>query len=185
MIITRSRVDQTDVRRIQPTARKRAHRHRLISSERHDIERFLAFARVFSGAVPDADIIRTLEPFVVLGRETYHGAALRADEIVGGNTHGPAQARGHADDLVGGMDRVRPADLRDRFHLLDAREHLDADDRRLQAEQTDEIGGHAREVDLFRCPLLHGVISLAAYAAILVSLDGSGKRVPPLFHHAS
>ncbi len=41
----------------------------------------------------------------------------------------------------------RPADLRDRGHLLDARKHLDADHRRLEAKQAVQIGHHAGQIE--------------------------------------
>ena len=51
-------------------------------------------------------------------------------------------------------------DLRDRRHLLDAREHLDADHGRLQPKQAVEIGHHAGQIERFRRRLLlHGVNS--------------------------
>src|SRR5437763_375157 len=80
------------------------------------------------------------EPLFILWREADHRAALVAYEIVAGNADGPAEARGHADDLVGGVDRIRPPDLRDRLHVGDAREQLHADHRRLQPQQVVEIG---------------------------------------------
>jgi hypothetical protein len=52
---------------------------------------------------------------------------LRADEIFAGDADSPAKPRGHADDLVGGVNRAGTQDFRDRRHLLDGRKHLDAD----------------------------------------------------------
>ena len=89
--LARRRVDQADVRRIEPPAGKRAHRQRLILAERNHVERLLALARVLGGTVPDADIVFTGEPIVVLGAKPDHRAALRADEIVGGNADSPAE----------------------------------------------------------------------------------------------
>jgi hypothetical protein len=105
--------------------------------------------------MPDTDIIFTGEPFFVPGAEPDHGAALRADEIVGGDADGPAQPGSHADDLVGGVDRARPPDLFDSHHVLDTREQLHADHGGLQPQQIVEIGDHAGEVER-RCLLLHG-----------------------------
>ena len=144
------RVDQTNIRRIEPAARERADRHRLIFSERNDIQRFLAFARIFRRAVPDADIILTGEPFLVLRSQSDDRAALRADEIVSGDANGPAKPGGHADDLVGGMDRGRPPDLLYRRHLLDGCKHLQANHGRLEAEQAVEIVHHAGQIERLR-----------------------------------
>ena len=47
--------------------------------------------RVLGGAVPDPDIGLALEPLFVLWSEADDGAALRADQIVGGDADGPAQ----------------------------------------------------------------------------------------------
>src|SRR6185437_699347 len=113
-------------------------------------------------------------------RKANHRAALATYEIVGRDADGPAEPRGHADDLVGGMDRVRPADFRNRLHILDASEHLDARDGRLQPEQAVEIGDHGGEVKLFlRCLLLHGVVSRKSFGAILVLSGAGGKSIWP------
>src|SRR5665213_1517591 len=69
-------------------------------------------------------------------------ASLRADQSVGGDADGPAQPRGHADDLVGGMDRGGAPDLRDRRHLLDSGEHLHADLGGLKPQHDVNIGDH-------------------------------------------
>src|SRR6185312_1573132 len=177
--LARRRIDEADVRRIEPACGQRTYCHRLVLAERDDVERLLALACIFRRAVPDADVICTLEPFLVLGGEPDHGAALRAHEIIGGNADGPAETRGHADDLVGGVNRARPADLRDGLHVLDAGEHLDARDRRLQTEQAVEIGDHGDEVELFRYLLLHGAVSLWMQA-IVVSTGETGKAISPL-----
>ncbi len=155
--LARRRIDQTDIRRIEPPAGQRAHRQRLVFAVWNDIERFLALARILGGFMPDADVSFTGEPLLVLRREPDHGAALRADEIVGGDADGPAQPRGHADDLVGGVNRRRSPDLRDRRHLVHLREHLHADHGGLQAKQVVQIGHHAGQIEFFvaRCCLLH------------------------------
>ena len=153
-------VYQTNIRRIEPAAGKRAHRHRLVPPERHDVERFLALACILGRAVPDADIIFAGEKLFVLRRKADHRAALRADEIVTGNADGPAEPRSHADNLVGGMHRRGTTDFRDLGHLLDAGEHLDADHGRLQAKQAVQVGHHAGQIERFRQRLLlHGVNS--------------------------
>jgi hypothetical protein len=112
--------------------------------------------------VPDADIVFAGEKLFVLRRKPDHGAALRADEILTGDADGPAEPRGHADDLVGGMHRRGTADFRDRGHLLDAGKHLDADHGRLQAKQAVEVGHHVGQIERFRRLLLHGVNSRSA-----------------------
>src|SRR3954468_3375213 len=102
--LPRRRIDETDVRRVEPAARQRADCERLILPERNHIQRLLALACVLGRAVPDPDIVFAGEPFLILRYKTDHGAALRADEIVGGDADGPPQTRRHADDLVGGVD---------------------------------------------------------------------------------
>jgi len=144
---------------VEPTASERAHHQRLVFAEGDDIQRLLALARILGILVPDADVGLAGEPLLVLRRKADHGAALRADQIIGGDADGPAEPRGHADDLVGGMHRRGTADFRDRGHLLDASEHLDADHGRLQAKQTVEVGHHAGQIERFRRLLLHGVNS--------------------------
>jgi hypothetical protein len=125
-----------------------------------DIERFLALARVLRGGVPDTDVVFSGEPLLVLWRKANHRAALRADQILSRDADGPAEPRCHADDLIGGMHRRGTADFRDRRHVFDAREHLDADHGRLQPKQAVQVGHHAGQVERFRrCLLLHGVNS--------------------------
>ena len=117
--------------------------------------------RVFSGAMPDTDIVFSLEEFFVRWRQANHGAALRADEVFTGNADGPAKPRGHADDLVGGVNGARPPDLRNRRHLVDGCKHLDADHGGLEPQQVVEIGHHGGQIERFRRRLLlHGVNSL-------------------------
>jgi len=108
--------------------------------------------------MPDADIAFTGKPFVVLGAEANHRAALCADEILAGDADGPAEPRGHADDLIGGVDRIRPPDFRDRLHLRGMREQLHACYRRLQPQQAVEVGDEASEIDLVSGLLLHGIL---------------------------
>jgi hypothetical protein len=58
------------------------------------------------------------------------------------------------------VDRSRSSDLRDRQHVLDAREHFDASHGRPQAQQIVQVCHHASEIELFvRRLLLHGVVS--------------------------
>ncbi|MHC2618848.1 hypothetical protein ACVIW2_000880 [Bradyrhizobium huanghuaihaiense] len=167
--LPRRRVDQADVGRIEPAARERADRERLIVPERNHVQRLLALACVLRRAVPDPDIVFAGEPFVVLGAKPDHRAALAAYQVVGGDADGPAQTRGHADDLVGGVDRIRPADLRDRFHLRCLSEQLHADHRRLQPQQAVEIGNEAGKIDPLRTLLLHRVLPAGGRAPVLCS----------------
>ena len=158
--LPRRRIDQADIGRIEPAARKRTYRERVVLTERHDIERLLALACVFRRAMPDADIVLPREPFLVLRGKPDHGAALGADEVIGGDTHRPAEPRGHADDLVGGVDRARTPDFFDRLHILDTREHFHADHGGLQAKQVVQVGDHAGQIQRFARPLmLHGINS--------------------------
>src|SRR5207344_2606767 len=99
--------------RVEPAAGQWACHHRLIAAERNHIQRLLALACVLRRAMPDTDIALTGEPFLVLRGEPDHRAALRADEVVAGNADCPTQSRGHADDLVGGVNRAGTPDLRD------------------------------------------------------------------------
>src|SRR6202012_3373827 len=108
---------------------ERTYRHRLIASEGNDIERLLPLARILGRTVPHPDIVCPREPFLVLRAEPDYGTALRADEIIAGDADGPAEPRGHADDLVGGVDRTRAPDFGNRLHLPDLSKHLDADHR--------------------------------------------------------
>jgi hypothetical protein len=82
--------------------------------------------------MPDADVIFARQPFLVLRTKSDHRTTLRADEIVRRDTDRPAEPRGHADDLVGGVNRVGAADFRNCLHLLNAREQLHAGDGGLQ-----------------------------------------------------
>src|SRR3979490_3396004 len=95
---------------VEPAAGERADDEGLIFAMWDDVQRFLAQARVLGILVPDADETLPGKPLLVLRREANDGAALRADEIVGGDTDGPAQPRGHGDDLVGGGNRRRRPD---------------------------------------------------------------------------
>jgi hypothetical protein len=98
------------------------------------------------------------EPFFILRRQPDHGAALGADQIGRGDADGPPQSRGHADDLVGGVNRARAPDFRYRLHVFHLREQLHADHRGLQAKQAVQFGHHGGEIELFLagCFLLHG-----------------------------
>src|SRR5712672_4078799 len=89
------RIDQADVGWVEPAAGERADDEGLIFAMWDDVQRFLAQARVLGILVPDADVSLTGKPLLVLRREANDGAALRADEIVGGDTDGPAQPRAH------------------------------------------------------------------------------------------
>ena len=144
------RVDEADVRRIEPSTGERADRHRLILAEGNDVERLLALARILGRAVPHPDVICARAPFLVLRPQSDHRAALRADEIFACYADRPAEPRGHADDLVGGMDRGRAADLRDRGHLVDRCKHLQPDHRRLEPKQVVEVGHHGGQIESLR-----------------------------------
>src|SRR5207302_5317599 len=78
--------------------------------------------------IPHADHVLPRPPRFILGvAEPDDGAALRADEVLGGDADRPAEPRGLADDLVQRMDRLRAADARDRLHLGAALEELHAE----------------------------------------------------------
>jgi hypothetical protein len=76
-------------------------------------------AGVIGRAVPDPDHALPGAPGRVLGEaEPDHRPALAADEVLGGDADGPAEPGRLGHDLVQGVHRLRPADLRDRLHRL-------------------------------------------------------------------
>jgi hypothetical protein len=89
-------------------------------------------------------------PFLILRTQSNHRAALRAHEIVSRDTDGPAEPRGHADDLIGGVNRGRPPDLGDVSHFLDGCKHLEADHGGFEAKQAVQISNHAIHIERFR-----------------------------------
>src|ERR1700723_2054370 len=89
--LARRRIDETNIRRVEPAACERTDHHRLILPERNDVECLLAFVRILGRAVPDPDIVCAREPFLVLRPQSNHRAALRTDEIVCRDAHGPAE----------------------------------------------------------------------------------------------
>src|SRR6266404_2414087 len=155
--LTRRRVDQTYIGRVEPAAGERAHCQRLVFAEGDDIQCLLALACILGILVPDADVSLAGEPLLILRGEPDHRTALRADEIVRCDTDSPAQPRGHADDLVGGMDSGWTADFWDRRHLVRPREHLHSDHGGLRPKQAVQIGGYAGQVERFvlDCCMLH------------------------------
>jgi hypothetical protein len=72
-------------------------------------------------------------PFVIFCQtEADNRPALRADKIFARQPHGPAETGGLSDDLIEGVHRVRPADPRNRLHLLATFEELRAERDRPQ-----------------------------------------------------
>ena len=95
---------------------------------------------VFRGLVPDTGHAIAGEPIVTAWVQPDDGAALCAHQVLRGDAHRPAVAAGLADDLVGGVHRRRPADLRDGLHLGTGAEEFHADGCRAQAQQAVEVG---------------------------------------------
>src|SRR5262245_26580280 len=111
-------------------------------------------AGVLLRLVPDAGHALARQPLLVLGMEADHRAALGADEIRHRDAHGPAELSRLRDDLIGRVLAARPADLRDRLHLLHGLVELHPDGDRSQVqvlvEAVDDavpvvgLGAHAR-----------------------------------------
>ena len=76
--------------------------------------------------------------------QAHHRAALRADQVVGGDADRPAQPRGLADHLVQRVHVLRAADARDRLHVRAPLEQLHGEDDRAQLQQllqfADDLG---------------------------------------------
>ena len=141
------RVEQRDVGRSQFSARQRPDRKRVVFPVGHTVHRALMRRCVFQRREPDAFHVCTRLPRLGLGvTQSHHRPALRADEIVGGDAHRPAEPRGLADDLVEGVNGLRAADPVDRLHVLAPLEHLHAEGNGAELQQQRQIVDNGRPV---------------------------------------
>src|SRR6516162_1179929 len=130
---TRRGVEQRDVRRVEPAAGERCHGERLVAAVGHAFHGRLMGGCVVWGAVPNTDHVLSGTPFFVFCEtEPDDRPALRADEILARQPDGPTETGGLGDDLIKGVHRFRPADPRDRLHLLAVLEELHAERDRPQ-----------------------------------------------------
>src|SRR5438552_10594413 len=142
------RVEQRDVRRVEPAARQRRHGECLVTAVRHAFHCRLMGSRVLGPAVADSDHMLPGAPFLVFcAAEPDHRPALPPGEIVARNADGPPEAGGLRDDLIDRVHRFRLADPRDCLHLDASLEELHAERDRPQLQQALQVGGKL-------CPIL-------------------------------
>ena len=123
----------------EASRRERRHRHREVTSGRRGVHRMLMRRRICQRRVPYASHRLAGEPVLVAWMQPDDRAALRTDQVLHRDTDGPSEPRGLRDDLVGGVNRLGAANLRDRLHLLDRREHLHADGGGAKPQQRVEV----------------------------------------------
>ena len=82
------------------------------------MHRRLMCSGVFERGVPHTLHVLAGAPLVALATKANHRFALVAHQIVRRDADSPAKTRGLRDDLVSGVNRLGPADFRDRRHLF-------------------------------------------------------------------
>ena len=95
---------------------------------------------VHFGGVPHPFHVFAAVPFGALATQADDGFALVTDQVVSGDAHRPAQARGLRHDLVGGVNGFGAADFRNRRHLIHRLKQLHAEGDGTQFEHAFELG---------------------------------------------